>query len=78
MSDHDAQIDPVMSPLADFFRSGRTQCIVMHPCPEDSQAAFATQSVISSQHDDGVFANKTIDNQLREQSPEIVDLPRRL
>jgi hypothetical protein len=78
MSNHDAQVDPVVTPVANLFGFGRTQRVVMHARPKDPQTAFATQRVIAGQHDDGVFANETIDNQLGQQSPEIVDLPRRL
>ncbi|MDA0810274.1 MAG: hypothetical protein O2945_21880 [Planctomycetota bacterium] len=40
--------------------------------------AFATQRDIASQHDDGVFANETINNQFRQPPPEVVDLLSRL
>jgi hypothetical protein len=72
---HDAQIDLVVSPMACLFGFGRTQRVMMHSCPEDSQAALATQGVIAGKHDDGVFADEAIDDQFRQQSPEIIDLP---
>jgi hypothetical protein len=68
MSDHDAQIDPVVSPMACLFGFGRTQRVMMHSCPEDSQAALATQGVIAGKHDDGVFADEAIDDQFRQQT----------
>jgi len=46
------------------------------PRCKNSPAAFATQSVIAGKYDDTVVANETIGNQFRQQSPEIIDLPR--
>ena len=51
---------------------------MVHSRSKDSQPAFATQRVIAGENNHGVFADETVDDQLGQQSPQVVDLPRGL
>jgi len=47
----------------------------MHTGAKDTQATFATKSIITSEHDDSVWPDKGFDDQLSKQPPEMVDIP---
>lgn len=73
--DDDAQVDPVVSPVADLLGLRRTERIMVHAGSEDSQPSLATQRVIARENNDGVLADQRVDDQLGEQLPEMVDVP---
>ena len=75
MGDHDAQVHPVMSPVADLLGLRGTQRIVMHPRSKNAQTSLATKRVVARQRDRRVFADQAVDDQRRQQSPEVIDVP---
>ena len=50
-----------MSPTDQFLGSGGDQWIMVHASAEETQTAFAAQSVISSKNDHRIGTNEIVD-----------------